>query len=57
MYHDVNEKIEKVSEIMYFILVKFGVPGLCVPALIVAMVNYYILEMGEKSFLLPSPAV
>lgn len=57
MYSKVNEKIERVSEIVYFVLVKLNVLACILPPLITTMVNYYIFDLGDVSFQLMSPVM
>lgn len=56
-YTDVNQKIERVTEILYFIIVKLNIPGCVIPPLIATMVNYYIYKLGDESFYLGAPAM
>lgn len=57
MYSNVNEKIERVSEIVYFVLVKLNIFAVILPPLITTMVNYYISGLGDESFYLATPVM
>lgn len=56
MYDNVNEKIEKLSKIMYIVLVKVNVAACNISPLIATIVNYYIYKLDAESFYLTSPA-
>lgn len=55
MYNEMSEKIEKVSEILYFVLVKMTVPGVLLPSCLITIYNYFILDLKDESFFLPFP--
>lgn len=55
IYTELNEHIELVSEWMYFILVRIYVAGIILPLFVLSAVNYFILDLGEQSFLLSWP--
>lgn len=48
-----NEKIEKFTHNMYFILVKITAPGLMIPNLIIGYFNYFTTDLGSEAFHLP----
>lgn len=52
-FQNLNEVIEQVSEIYYFLLVKLSIPGVLVPPLVVTAINYYVYD--SNSYFLPFP--
>lgn len=48
-----NERIEKVSKAIFFVMIKLTVPGVLLPFFCDTLVNYLILDLGEESFRLP----
>lgn len=57
MYFNVSGRVDRISNTLYLILVKLNTPALLVPPLITTIVNYYILELGDESFFLSTPAM
>lgn len=55
VYHKLNAKIEKVSEIYYFIVMKLAVPGALLSALILTTASYFSFHLGNESYYLPYP--
>lgn len=47
---------EKLSKIMYFIQINFGVPSVILPNLIVSYSNYFSTDAGSAAFELPLPS-
>lgn len=56
-YAELSEKIERMSKLLYFIQTKISVPANMLPPLLMTVVNYYILDMHDESFLLPFPSM
>lgn len=54
-YAELAEKIERMSKIFHFILVKFTLPGFILPALFLTIINYFIHDLGNESYYLPCP--
>lgn len=54
VYEDTNEKIERLTEWFIYSLLA-SVFLYMIPILIYAIVNYYILNLGENSFFLVVP--
>ena len=50
MYDEVIEKIEKMSKLLHFALVKVTLIGPQVAIVLITLINYYILDMGRESF-------
>lgn len=55
LYAKFNERIERISQFIYFILVKLSLAGMAMPALLITLGSYFILDLGDESFYLPSP--
>lgn len=55
LYNGLDQKIEKVSKLMDFALVKVSVFVPFASAFVMSMANYYIFDMEEDSFYLPCP--
>lgn len=49
-YNAANEKIERMSKLIHFILLKVNVPMMTVPIIIKVTSNYYIFDLGEEAF-------
>lgn len=54
-YTALNEKIEMMSKWIYIILSKASPAGMMLPSLLLSTINYFVLDLGEESFLLPCP--
>lgn len=52
-YSALNEKIEKVSKLLYHSLLKFTPAAVLTPSLIVTSINYFVNDLEEDSFELP----
>lgn len=48
-------KIEQISKVINFILLKLCAPGVVLPALLVTSINFLIYDLGDKSYFLPLP--
>lgn len=57
MYYELIEKIERLSEITYLILVKISILGIFQPYINITIVNYFMLDMKNESFYLPYPVM
>lgn len=57
VYNHVNKKIERMFKIIHRIWIEIGVPVLIFPSMVISGINYFVLNMGEDSFILPSPAM
>lgn len=53
MYAELNEKIEFMTGLMYFAVVKLTPVGVMLPALVITIFNYYVNGLGNESFFLP----
>lgn len=50
---EVNEKIEQLSTIFYFVQVKISMAALMCPAVLITLTNYFVFDRKEKSYILP----
>lgn len=53
IYVDTNQKIEKYSKIICFVMGKAAAICFVVPKLIVSFVNYFTTDLGSDAFELP----
>lgn len=53
MYRDLNDKIERRTQLIYVILFKYAMPVFILPPLIISLTKYYTSELGVESFELP----
>lgn len=56
-YAELIEKIERMTGIFYFSLAKVSVSGSFLPAFLITVVNYFIYDLGDKSFYLTVPVM
>lgn len=57
IYSELNLKIEKMCDFIYFALVDVSLVGFLLPALLITLINYYVYDLNEESYLLPSPTM
>lgn len=57
MYVELNEKIERMSKHVYSIFVEASLVGLVMPPLLITLVNYFIYDLSEESYFLPTPVM
>lgn len=50
LYSELNEKIERISKWMHFIITKFCVIAAVAVYLTITLANYFILDRGDDSF-------
>lgn len=55
IYTELIQKIEFTSKWCYLILADAGTAGSVLPLLLLTIVNYFIFELGDDSFMLPWP--
>ena len=55
IYEKANEKIEKLSEIIYFAGVKVSPASTVVPYACVSYFLYFTSDLGEDAFIVPFP--
>ena len=52
-YMDLVAKIERMTQLVHFALVELTFPGVLIPALLITVINFFIYDLGDKSFFLP----
>lgn len=50
MYHGLNVKIEKMSELMHFAFVWLTISGTITFFLLMTLINYFIFDLGAESY-------
>lgn len=53
MYTQLNDNIERGSEILYLIVARISFVGCVIPHLLLTIVNYSVHDMGDESYVLP----
>lgn len=56
MYIELSEKIERVSKILFF-LTKISYVGTNIPASLITLFSYFVLDLKKESFFLPYPTM
>lgn len=57
MYTELNEKLERMSKFVYTVFVEASLAGLIIPPLLITLVNYFIYDLSEESYFLPTPVM
>lgn len=57
MYIEMNEKVERISRLVYTIFVEASMAGLLIPPLLITLVNYFVYDLNEESYFLPTPVM
>lgn len=47
------QRVEKISEIIYFVAINFGVPGVILPKALKSFFTYFTTDSGSDAFELP----
>ena len=55
MHEEANDFVEKLSEIICFIMIKLGVPTFILPKVIYSFFVYFTTDAGGDAFELPYP--
>lgn len=55
VYTQLNEKIERTSKWIYFVVLFTSVGGIGLFEIFLSYINYYIFDQGDDSFLVPTP--
>lgn len=55
IYEEFNANIERASKIFHFILTRLVPMGTILPLSLLSMVNYFIFDLADESFVLPFP--
>lgn len=54
-YRRLNADIERVSEMYFLIAAKFSIPAAILPAIILTLLNYFVYNLDDESYSMPSP--
>lgn len=57
MYIALNEKIERLSHLIYMGSIKLTIPGLMIPSIFISLINFFVYDFGDDSFFLPFPVM
>lgn len=57
MYMELTEKIERMSKLVYTIFVEASLAGLITPPMLITLVNYFIYDLNDESYHLPTPVM
>lgn len=52
-YSDLNEKIERISKMIDFVMMKLLFPAFIVPAVMITVANYFIFDLKGESYFIP----
>lgn len=54
-YRKLNADIERVSEMYFLISLRLSIPGGILPPLITTLLNYFVYDLGDESYVIPYP--
>lgn len=54
-FRKIHEQMDRAAHWVQFLLIKVSAPVMMVSDPLVAIVNYFILDLGEESFVLTEP--
>lgn len=57
LYDKSNEQIEQMCEIMYFVMTKLTAIGSITPLVLLTIVNYFVYDLRDESYLLLFPVM
>lgn len=57
IYKDTCKRIEQMSDVISFLFIKLSIPGIIFPSCLITANNYFVKDLKEESFFLPSPVV
>lgn len=52
-YNELVEKIERVSKVIDFVMMKLLCPGFVIPAVMVTLVNFFFYDLKGESYFIP----
>lgn len=52
---ELNDKIEWISRWIYFLQVKVTIAAFVLPAVLITLINYFVLDKKDRSYFLPIP--
>lgn len=56
-FHKLNNDLVRLYNLFNTIILKFSIPAIILPALVVTATNYFSYDLGKESYLLPFPIV
>lgn len=56
-YIQLNEQIERVSELLFVVLMKLTYVGAVLPHFLVSVGSHFVFDMGNELYILPSPVM
>lgn len=56
-YIKINLKIEHISKVLNFLLIKLTTAGVIMPNIIITIVSYFLFDLGEDSFYSAAPTM
>lgn len=57
IYNKLNERIEKMSELLYLAAIKITCPAAILPAFMIFVTDYFKDNLSDESFYLPYPVM
>lgn len=54
-YSETIAKIEQMSKFMHIVLVEMTSIGILIPAVIITLINFYVYDLGDRSYFLAYP--
>lgn len=54
-YNELNEKIERISQLIYTLFVKITPAGIVLPGLFITLTNYFVYDLKEDSYYFTFP--
>lgn len=57
MYSELNDKIENMTKLLYFVMLKLSLAGFSIPMLAITIGNYFLCDFGDESYILPCPVM
>lgn len=52
-YNELNATIETVCRVIYITLTQLTIPGIFLPFFLITVVNYFVYDLGDKSYYVP----
>lgn len=56
-YGKINARIDRMSKICCIILVEFSMPAIVIPSTLLTLVNYFVFNLGDDSYMLTMPVL
>lgn len=55
IYEEVNQKVEKWTKILYFVLMNVSLPGIMMPNFVISYFLYFSTDLEVEAFRFPFP--